>query len=183
MLLGAGRSRKSASISNNASLGVHAPLPTQDSSDVVPLTAIPASPTPSSPARSDTDVSRLDDPFNPPTDFRSPFEDPIPSPVTPDHQTSALAPDTPVQQKMFIDRPPPPALPLDLPPPKAPPPPIQSPTIPSPSQSAEAVDDTRPTRWWHEWLCGCGEGNDRGGDHQVSFCETFCDRRASSFII
>ena len=27
--------------------------------------------------------------------------------------------------------------------------------------------DLPPVRWWHEWLCGCGEGPDRGGDHQV----------------
>ena len=26
-----------------------------------------------------------------------------------------------------------------------------------------------PVRWWHEWMCGCGEGSDRGGDNQVGF--------------
>jgi hypothetical protein len=28
-------------------------------------------------------------------------------------------------------------------------------------------DDHREGRWWHDWLCGCGEGPDRGGDCQV----------------
>jgi hypothetical protein len=26
---------------------------------------------------------------------------------------------------------------------------------------------SQDTRWWHEWLCRCGEGPDRGGDNQV----------------
>ena len=32
-------------------------------------------------------------------------------------------------------------------------------------------DDVEPPfkgRWWTDWLCGCREGPDRGGDHQVS---------------
>jgi hypothetical protein len=28
-------------------------------------------------------------------------------------------------------------------------------------------DDQREGRWWHDWLCGCGGGTDRGGDCQV----------------
>ena len=84
----------------------------------------------------------------------------------------------------------PPPQPLGLPAPRAPPrpdgaPPIDeepepvlSPSVSSsPSPSPEEVARRReeelaelnkpPARWWHEWLCGCGEGPDRGGDHQV----------------
>ncbi|EAU91625.1 hypothetical protein CC1G_09307 [Coprinopsis cinerea okayama7 len=178
-LLLSGRNRKSGSISN-ASLGTHAPLPTQDSdlnSDVLPLTSIPASPTPS-PSRSEADIERLDDPFNPPTEARSPFADPTPSASSASlsedpslAQTSALAPLTPTCPASFTSRQPPPALPLGLPPPKTPPPIAQSPAAPQ-STSTDDVND-KPTKWWHEWLCGCGEGPDRGGDHQAGKTNPF----------
>ena len=82
----------------------------------------------------------------------------------------------------------PPPKPLDLPAPKAPPPHPDAPPTDRPPQpvaepdleaherarDAEAQrqlnqveDDQTPVRWWHEWLCGCGEGHDRGGDNQV----------------
>ena len=68
---------------------------------------------------------------------------------------------------------PPPPLPLGLPPPRTPPPAI--PLTPEEAAAAASAargkrydEDVRPSRWWHEWLCGCGEGPDRGGDHQVS---------------
>ncbi|OSC99400.1 hypothetical protein PYCCODRAFT_842038 [Trametes coccinea BRFM310] len=84
-------------------------------------------------------------------------------------------------------QPPPPPQPLDLPAPRSPPPrtgtphadkppepippPRAEPPEPEPepegAQEREQVDDGPPVRWWHEWLCGCGEGPDRGGDHQV----------------
>jgi hypothetical protein len=65
-------------------------------------------------------------------------------------------------------------MPLDLPRPKTPPPvAIYTPpypiNLPDATQTIENSDeDGQPTRWWHEWLCGCGEGPDRGGDYQVS---------------
>ncbi|KAF8325225.1 uncharacterized protein EI90DRAFT_3019192 [Cantharellus anzutake] len=34
----------------------------------------------------------------------------------------------------------------------------------------ENEDDVNPPfngRWWTDWLCGCREGADRGGDHQA----------------
>ena len=31
----------------------------------------------------------------------------------------------------------------------------------------EDPEERQEVRWWHEWLCGCGEGPDRGGDNQV----------------
>ncbi|TFK25716.1 hypothetical protein FA15DRAFT_668232 [Coprinopsis marcescibilis] len=151
-----GRSRKSNSISNNSSLGAHTAVPTQDSLDTVPMTSIPASPTPS-PSRSETEIEPLDDPFNPDeVPLRSPFADPPASPSA-RRSTSPLTNGSlsPLSQNTFIAKQPPPALPLNLPPPKKPPP-----------RSEPVADniDAQPTRWWHEWLCGCGE--DRNRDHQ-----------------
>ena len=31
----------------------------------------------------------------------------------------------------------------------------------------EDPEERQEVRWWHDWLCGCGEGPDRGGDNQV----------------
>ncbi|KZV69527.1 hypothetical protein PENSPDRAFT_753278 [Peniophora sp. CONT] len=73
-------------------------------------------------------------------------------------------------------RPPVPA-PLNLPPPRTPPPVDQAPGPRSPPSSSRASSSERaaveananapPVRWWHEVLCGCGEGPDRGGDEQA----------------
>ncbi|KAG6334247.1 hypothetical protein ID866_4838 [Astraeus odoratus] len=46
-----------------------------------------------------------------------------------------------------------------------PPPIISPPPPPEPSENK--------VRWWHEWLCGCGEGPDRGGDHQAARTNPF----------
>ena len=85
-------------------------------------------------------------------------------------------------------RQPPPPKPLDLPAPKAPPPHPDAPQTDRPPepvaepdleaherardvealrQAKQVEEDRPPIRWWHEWLCGCGEGPDRGGDNQV----------------
>ncbi|KAH6913777.1 hypothetical protein BKA70DRAFT_1259455 [Coprinopsis sp. MPI-PUGE-AT-0042] len=199
-----GGNRKSNSISGDPSLGVHARLPTQDDSDVLPLTAIPASPTPSpSRSRSASDATVVqhleDDPFNPlevqAVVVNSPFADPLPNTSTlnvpstqaimqEESQTSALVPLTPRNGTFdggagtgtaMTTRQPPPALPLGLPPPITPPPPLDSPS-PEPrsrEEEEEVAGDVKPTRWWHEWLCGCGEGRDRGGDHQAGRTNPF----------
>ncbi|CDO77630.1 hypothetical protein BN946_scf184946.g24 [Trametes cinnabarina] len=87
-------------------------------------------------------------------------------------------------------QPPPPPQPLDLPAPRSPPPrtgtphadkppePIPPPRVEPPEPEPEperehVVDDGPPVRWWHEWLCGCGEGPDRGGDHQAGRTNPF----------
>ncbi|VDB87478.1 unnamed protein product [Peniophora sp. CBMAI 1063] len=73
-------------------------------------------------------------------------------------------------------RPPVPA-PLNLPPPRTPPPVDQAPGPRSPLDGSRASSVERvaaeadvyapPVRWWHEILCGCGEGPDRGGEEQA----------------
>ncbi|KAH9851433.1 hypothetical protein C2E23DRAFT_886604 [Lenzites betulinus] len=86
---------------------------------------------------------------------------------------------------------PPPPQPFDLPAPRSPPPRTETPhagkppePIPPPrmepeseaeaerGRAQEAVGDPGPpVRWWHEWLCGCGE--DRDGDHQAGRTNPF----------
>ena len=74
----------------------------------------------------------------------------------------------------------PPPEPLNLPPPRTPPPltPTTSPPLPTaPPTLDQRYDESRSqtleTRWWHEWLCGCGEGADRGGDNQAGRTNPF----------
>jgi hypothetical protein len=56
----------------------------------------------------------------------------------------------------------------------SPPPPISSLNVSRrKGQGNDSDDDGKPSRWWHEWLCGCGEGSDRGGDNQVSDMTSF----------
>jgi len=75
----------------------------------------------------------------------------------------------------------PPPQPLNLPPPRTPPPPLTPSTSPPPPTVPPRLDQqynpSRPrtpeARWWHEWLCGCGEGPDRGGDNQAGRTNPF----------
>ncbi|EIW62479.1 uncharacterized protein TRAVEDRAFT_68898 [Trametes versicolor FP-101664 SS1] len=78
--------------------------------------------------------------------------------------------------------PPPPPQPLDLPAPREVPPhtgehpgpiPPLQPVPPEPEPEPAPVDPGPPVRWWHEWLCGCGEAADRGGDHQAGRTNPF----------
>ncbi|RPD78517.1 hypothetical protein L226DRAFT_295441 [Lentinus tigrinus ALCF2SS1-7] len=101
-------------------------------------------------------------------------------------------------KKRRSQRPPPPPQPLDLPPPRDPPPRMDEPNATKPPEpvappsvessrnasleeereAAAATEspkqvDLPPVRWWHEWLCGCGEGPDRGGDNQAGRTNPF----------
>ena len=152
--------RKGAHSSISAS---HTALQSQDTIDIVPLNKIAASPTPS-PTRSnseDSHESPTRDPFANPPDALSPFSD-VHQVENPPGQ-SAYSPDSNTQAEP--SRPPIPK-PLNLPPPRTPPP-VAMPLSPSPADT-EQLERTENTRWWHDWLCGCGEGPDRGGDFQVS---------------
>ena len=66
--------------------------------------------------------------------------------------------------------------PLDLPKPRSPPPRTASPHTsrppepfprPESSTAVQEDEDETPVPWWTEWLCGCSEGPDRGGESQV----------------
>ena len=159
-LLFSGRSGKKHSISK---LGNHAALESQDSIDVVPLTQAVRD-TQQSP--SPTQSEHEQDPFsNPPTPVRrntiSPFDDVhaardsmSPPPATRNKPTKDGTPRGGMNPRL----PPSPAKPLNLPPPRSPPPVF-------PVDLEERNDSV--VRWWHDWLCGCGEGPDRGGEYQV----------------
>ena len=74
------------------------------------------------------------------------------------HQAPPPHPDAP---HAHIDRPPEPVAPPELEPQP------QDDVEAQRQKQAQVEQDLPPVRWWHEWLCGCGEGPDRGGDHQV----------------
>ncbi|TRM69589.1 hypothetical protein BD626DRAFT_533192 [Schizophyllum amplum] len=155
-------------------LGNHRALQSRDSLDMagVQLDDI-ATPTPSPTFADHRRKLSLpeNDPFADPAQTGAVME---PLAEVPDHPNSTgPTPDGPVllaRRESTLRHPPLPK-PLNLPQPRSPPP-IHSPPLPMPpptasSQSSDAEDYEPPTRWWHEWLCGCGEGPDRGGDRQA----------------
>ncbi|KAL0059300.1 hypothetical protein AAF712_013988 [Marasmius tenuissimus] len=165
--------------------GNHAALQSTDSIDQLPMDNIPSpafSPRPSPPPPDSTNESSSENPFVNPPESLSPFADAhqvtaVMSPTTPPEPVN-VAGGVPVPERPTLKasessftRPPPPQ-PLGLPPPRTPPPieeppqPVPDPSIHHTSSRAHVVEPE--TRWWHEWLCGCGEGPDRGGDYQAS---------------
>ncbi|KAJ7703289.1 hypothetical protein B0H17DRAFT_1167049 [Mycena rosella] len=150
----------------NPSLGTHTALNTQDSADVAPLDDI-VTPTPSPTHSEHSNPFANPDPFSDAEAVMSPSADP-PPPTPQLEKEDAIAMTAPRRPALLsasssIRRPPTPK-PLGLPPPRAPPPPLPEntpPPIPIPDE-----EEPKETRWWHDWLCGFGEGSDRGGDHQ-----------------
>ncbi|KAI5830018.1 hypothetical protein K523DRAFT_240756 [Schizophyllum commune Tattone D] len=153
-------------------LGNHRALQSRDSLDAsMPLDDI-ATPTPS-PTFNEHRRRPDDDPFADPAQT-GPVMEPLAE--VPDASTAAgPTPDGPVllaRRESTLRHAPTPK-PLDLPLPRTPPP-IHTPPTPitpinASSRSSPEVEDEPviATRWWHEWLCGCGEGPDRGGDQQA----------------
>jgi hypothetical protein len=156
-------------------LGAHTALQSQDNIDILPLRDINTSPTPST-SRSDSEDGHTADPFANPPDALSPFSD-AHQPKQPEAIPVSYENETPVSVYTNPPKPshPPPPKPLSLPPPRIPlPVAIMTPI----SQSSPTYGDSnehisQDTRWWHEWLCRCGEGPDRGGDNQVQAQPTF----------
>lgn len=155
---------------NDRGLGNHAALQSQDSVDVVPLGDLEETgvDTPStSPLPTQHGVS----PFDHPSDSMSPFAN---QPAVMDASSNPPSFSTQIDdntKRRSLKNEPPTPKPLNLPPPRTPPPPNgQLRPTPSPSVSPSPNDgpgEPRSTRWWHDWLCGCSEGEDRGGDDQV----------------
>ncbi|KAG6868913.1 hypothetical protein C0993_007687 [Termitomyces sp. T159_Od127] len=148
------------------SLGNHVALHSQENINSVSIDDLSATPTPS-PSSSPT-PSRHSDPQNPfeNTSESSPFADPSSIPEM--GPSSSSGPQTDRSSAKRV--PPGPPMPLGLPPPRTPPPihTAPSPTSPlSPSKPLDKVrEDSQETMWWHEWLCGCSEGPERGGNYQ-----------------
>jgi hypothetical protein len=155
---------RKSKVPSTGGLGAHTALQSQENIDILSLRDID-----NSPSRSGSEDDHVADPFANPPDSLSPFSDaeqPEAIPVPYEN-------DTPFSVKFHTHLPkashPPPPKPLSLPPPRIPPP-IAS--LAPTSQSDPTFGDNnehipQDTRWWHEWLCGCGEGPDRGGDNQV----------------
>jgi len=171
-------------------LGSHCALNSRDSVDGVPLSDIEHSPRPiahsSTPSFGDNRSSIGDtvDPFIHPSEARvslssphSPFADSkqpadIPksnSPPTVDssngrngvtRERHRLLPGTP-PMSISVTYSGGPSSPPNQKALQPTPPPVINSSVSQPAEERKAV------RWWHEWLCGCGEGPDRGGDHQV----------------
>jgi len=170
-------------------VGAHRALRTAD--DAVPLDdiegspAISPSPSPEPPENPFTtpggSTISLNDPHNPAIMTASTSTNPF-------EQEDELSPTTPTAKRPTLhpsasgSNPPPPPEPLGLPRPRTPPPrtetphanrppePVAPPTIAPQQDEAEAL---KPTPWWTEWLCGCSEGPDRGGDHQAGRTNPF----------
>ncbi|EIN12054.1 hypothetical protein PUNSTDRAFT_119194 [Punctularia strigosozonata HHB-11173 SS5] len=130
-----------------------------------------------------TTASPFDDP---PTQQSSAILEPSPDPDvvtdlerTPKSRSSTMPPpERPVLQATasYMDEPatakprPPPPQPFDIPPPRTPPPrvgtphanrppePVSRPTVDAPPP--EQPNDAEKTRWWTDWLCGCGPTHD-----------------------
>jgi hypothetical protein len=157
----------------------------------------PASPT-ETPTPTQTHKALPDDSEPPTPTARNPFADPMEEVAAKDPQGGILVNGSVVMDPMptppatsenntlgltltsspASTEPPPqtrlpaPPQPLSIPPPKTPPPFSGSPdnTREAPTAVPDLTDDEEPGqhRWWTEWLCGCREGPDRGGDNQVS---------------
>ncbi|KAF9531592.1 hypothetical protein CPB83DRAFT_891489 [Crepidotus variabilis] len=170
-LLFSGRKSKQHSIS---SLGNHRALRSRDSIDVLPLNEAKGFPL-SSPTPSEPDA----DPFVNPQDIPlSPFDDAHAAnqsasqssrPLLRERSSASSLNEDTTHTEQHLQRPPP-VKPIDLPLPRSPPP-INTPPPPispldptSPSGSAQKEEHIR---WWHDWLCGCTEGPDRGGEFQA----------------
>jgi hypothetical protein len=175
---------------SRSGLGTHTALRSRESVDQVPLEDIPGTPTAPSPTT--PDENHPGNPFANPSSSLSPFDDfqQQTALMTPSSDSSLqttedeMTPTRPVV-KASTSRPPPPPQPLGLPTPRTPPPPISathtnrppraaSPPIMAPTPPEPEGDLSGETRWWHDWLCGCGEGPDRGGDNQVRFAGVTC---------
>lgn len=194
---------RSGNRTRNTPIGAkHMALGSTDNLDTVSLGAIPASPTPTPspsvvsspqpPQRLDTDVTtvakkRADSTGSDHDDnnTENPFDTPEnsialnASPFSDEHQvdpTSTIESHTGQSQRSRL------SLSFDhsglgIPTPSSItslPERISSPNVSRrKGKSNDSDDDSKPFRWWHDWLCGCGEGLDRGGDHQVCSLSSF----------
>ncbi|KAF5389438.1 hypothetical protein D9757_004299 [Collybiopsis confluens] len=179
-------------------LGKHTALGSEDSIEHLPLDNLVTTPGPSpspSPAPSPRRPDMEEDPQNPfvnpsvspfadsqqITAVMSPSDHPSTDPEPTTVLTSTPEPPTLLAKSLSFSRPPPPR-PLNLPPPKSPPPPVDIPPraispLTTTSQPRPHQEPEKETRWWHEWLCGCGE--DREADNQVGVDSSFAVQRSS----
>ncbi|KAG1775340.1 hypothetical protein EV702DRAFT_1199367 [Suillus placidus] len=162
--------------SSAGGLGNHRALQSRDSIDVVPLDDIDQSP----PATAN--------PFIHPSETEPGFVSPALSPFVDSKERSSIMTETfdsdsNTHSSQPATLPPTPTLippqPLGLPPPLTPPPKRTRPRMapmkptPPPMLHQEPIEPEQEVRWWHDWLCGCSEGPDRGGDNQAGRTNPF----------
>lgn len=163
--------------SSAGGLGNHRALQSRDSIDVVPLDDIDQSPPTTA------------NPFLHPSETEPGFVSPALSPFVDAKGRSSVMTDTfdsdlnthSSQPAMLAPTPTlvPPPQPLGLPPPLTPPPKGSRPRVapmkatPPPTLHQEPIEPEQEVRWWHDWLCGCNEGPDRGGDNQAGRTNPF----------
>ncbi|KAG2345614.1 hypothetical protein BDR05DRAFT_981947 [Suillus weaverae] len=163
--------------SSAGGLGNHRALQSRDSIDVVPLDDIDQSPPTTA------------NPFIHPSETEPGFVSPALSPFVDSEERSGIMTETfdsdsntHTSQPATLSPTPtlvPPPQPLGLPPPLTPPPkrtrPHMAPMKPTPPPMLhqEPIEPEQEVRWWHDWLCGCSEGPDRGGDNQAGRTNPF----------
>ncbi|KAG2132015.1 uncharacterized protein EDB93DRAFT_1094153 [Suillus bovinus] len=151
-------------------LGDHRALQSRDSIDVVPLDDIESPPATANP-------------FIHPSETRPGFISPPLSPFLNSKERSSVMTDldsnTHSSQPTMLPPTPtfiPPPQQLGLSAPLTPPPKSRmtpmKPT-PPPMLHREPIEPEQDVRWWHDWLCGCSEGPDRGGDNQAGRTNPF----------
>jgi len=174
----------------SSGLGSHRAVRTHESEDGVPMEELDPSPPVS--AANSPNLQTSHDPENPfenPSHIRSDsmtsLNTPDQSAVMSESSEPSLVPQAPISNPNGKRRHPPPE-PLNLPKPRTPPPRSETPhankppePIPPPSATPTPREDdghlieVSETRWWTDWLCGCNEGPDRGGDNQAGRTNPF----------
>lgn len=163
--------------SSAGGLGNHRALQSRDSIDVVPLDDIDQSPPTTA------------NPFLHPSETEPGFASPTLSPFVDTKERSGVMTETYGSDSNTHSSQPatlaptptlvPPPQPLGLPPPLTPPPKGTRPRVapmkatPPPTLHQEPIEPEQEVRWWHDWLCGCNEGPDRGGDNQAGRTNPF----------
>jgi len=175
----------------SSGLGSHRAVRTHESEEGVPMEELDPSP-PVSAANSPEPsfsqaVYEAENPFENPAHVRSgsttSLNTPGRSAVMSESSEPTLVPSTPISNPKGRRHHPPPE-PLDLPRPRSPPPRSETPhankppePIPppraTPMEDDGHVTEVPETRWWTDWLCGCNEGPDRGGDNQAGRTNPF----------
>ncbi|KAI6125730.1 hypothetical protein EV401DRAFT_1855424 [Pisolithus croceorrhizus] len=155
-------------------LGDHRALKSRDSIDVVPLSDMDHSP--QRVVHSPTPFIGDSDNVSTTTNLANPFIHPSERRLSSSPLVAAVANSISRLPANVSPTNSPPSVPV--PPPHVPPStPNQKPPSPIPplaiGPSLHEPEPQKQVRWWHEWLCGCGEGPDRGGDNQAARTNPF----------
>ncbi|KAG1829108.1 hypothetical protein EV424DRAFT_1470868 [Suillus variegatus] len=169
-------SKRPSTRSSAGGLGNHRALQSRDSIDVVPLDDIESPPATANPFLhpSETGPGLISPTLVPLVDSKK-RSSVMTETFDLDSNTHSFQPATLSSTPTLV----PPPQQLGLPPPLTPPPkgarPRMTPmkSTPPPMLRQEPIEPEQEVRWWHDWLCGCSEGPDRGGDNQAGRTNPF----------